>query len=365
MNRLDLFNLAKQPAPTPASPPVEGLRHGGSNGVDRDATSGDRKLAWQRALEQAQQSGFQSWFSPTTVQVRPPSARSSNSEPGSPHPWGVPLPAPLGRSGASGMGHGMESSSEGRTEATSVQVVARGGASGDSSEPSDAAVSGSSADSGKEPLGEQRMAPSRLAPQGTSLGTSGLARSLSLQLSTIVTIVDKPSDVLASTDSSNWASTAPLESAPSILVVGDVPQTRVGPTLVVSPPYGTQGSEVPAQESLVGNGEDAPEPVSVRIPPQGGATPALQEPIRLHAEWSEFGVRVWLGADADQPLPLSVITLHLQQWLSSQGERLVSLVCNGRTVWHDTIKTPINRASLPEFPSFQSNLPDLISRRPK
>ncbi len=54
------------------------------------------------------------------------------------------------------------------------------------------------------------------------------------------------------------------------------------------------------------------------------------EPVRLHAEWSEAGVKVWLGTDVDQLPNVPVLAQQVQQWLAGQGERLLALVCNGQ-----------------------------------
>ncbi len=60
------------------------------------------------------------------------------------------------------------------------------------------------------------------------------------------------------------------------------------------------------------------------------ATP--RDPIRLHADWSTDGVRLWLGMDASMGAALQSVTTHLQRWLSAQGVRLLSISCNGRLV---------------------------------
>ena len=59
---------------------------------------------------------------------------------------------------------------------------------------------------------------------------------------------------------------------------------------------------------------------------------ASPSPIRLHADWSEDGVRLWLGMDASCATDLPSITAHLQRWMSAQDVRLLSVVCNGRLV---------------------------------
>lgn len=75
------------------------------------------------------------------------------------------------------------------------------------------------------------------------------------------------------------------------------------------------------------------------FPAESTATPAdarllaERDPLRLHAQWSEQGVRIWLGADALTPAALAVVAERVRHWIGSRGERLLSLVCNGRTVF--------------------------------
>ena len=63
-----------------------------------------------------------------------------------------------------------------------------------------------------------------------------------------------------------------------------------------------------------------------------GAT-GERDVLRVHAEWSDAGVRVWLGADAQGLAAVDAVTRQLQQWLGSQGTRLLGVVCNGKEVW--------------------------------
>ena len=69
------------------------------------------------------------------------------------------------------------------------------------------------------------------------------------------------------------------------------------------------------------------------------------DPVRLHVEWSEEGVRVWLGADADQALPIPQIAQQLRHWFANRGETLIAMICNGETVWHDKMESVERGAS--------------------
>jgi hypothetical protein len=62
------------------------------------------------------------------------------------------------------------------------------------------------------------------------------------------------------------------------------------------------------------------------------ATAAAQEPIRVHADWSAEGVRIWLGVDAVMQDSLPAIQQQIQRWLTAQGVRLLGISCNGRSL---------------------------------
>lgn len=56
-------------------------------------------------------------------------------------------------------------------------------------------------------------------------------------------------------------------------------------------------------------------------------------PLRMHAEWTDEGVRLWLGADAASDVNPPQLMQQMMQWLGEQRVRLLSLVLNGRTVY--------------------------------
>jgi hypothetical protein len=83
------------------------------------------------------------------------------------------------------------------------------------------------------------------------------------------------------------------------------------------------------------------------------------EPVRVHAEWSKEGVRLYLGIDASALGSLQAVTLQLQAWLSAQGFRLRSISCNGRVITQepptaDTFQSELPSAELPRFPTARS-----------
>jgi hypothetical protein len=73
-----------------------------------------------------------------------------------------------------------------------------------------------------------------------------------------------------------------------------------------------------------------------QAPGAGGGDPAPREPVRWHAEWRENGLSLWVGVDGDPALQLTrlghLLLQELRPQLEARGARLVSLVCNGRTL---------------------------------
>lgn len=72
-------------------------------------------------------------------------------------------------------------------------------------------------------------------------------------------------------------------------------------------------------------------------------------PIRFHAEWSESGVRVWLGVDAEASRYVEHLIGQIQSWLEQQGTQLVALVCNGCATPHQrSIRQVYDERDLPD-----------------
>jgi hypothetical protein len=57
-----------------------------------------------------------------------------------------------------------------------------------------------------------------------------------------------------------------------------------------------------------------------------------RQALRLHAEWTDAGVRVWLGMDAAAAIHAAQLLKQLQRSLDASGCRLLSLTCNGHPV---------------------------------
>ena len=72
--------------------------------------------------------------------------------------------------------------------------------------------------------------------------------------------------------------------------------------------------------------------------PQEGAAgrSAADESVRVHVDWSEKGVRVWLGVDEPDSVALAqglrFLVPRLRSWLAAHGAPLRAVVCNGRRI---------------------------------
>jgi hypothetical protein len=94
-------------------------------------------------------------------------------------------------------------------------------------------------------------------------------------------------------------------------------------------------SELPVEVALQAHAPSRQSPAAL----EGGAKlppplvpDAPVESIRVHAEWSEDGVRLWVGVDADVLSSLDQITQQLQAWVAGRGLRLRALSCNGQAL---------------------------------
>lgn len=121
--------------------------------------------------------------------------------------------------------------------------------------------------------------------------------------------------------------------------------------------------EPPSEPS---HGDAAPDTADAEPSPAARRSTAPQaanenDPVRVHAEWSAAGVRVWLGAEAGALSAAHELAGQLQGWLANHGERLLGLICNGRAMTLPRSTPPHSSAtdvdaeapSLPIYPPIQ------------
>jgi hypothetical protein len=109
-------------------------------------------------------------------------------------------------------------------------------------------------------------------------------------------------------------------------------------------------SSVPGGAGGCASAEQPDAPAAPALPRHPApATP--RPPLRLHLEWSEDGVRAWLGVDLQRAGPIELVLPEVTQQLRTRcgaaGVRLRSLVCNGRPAWGEEAATPAADSDLP------------------
>ena len=65
----------------------------------------------------------------------------------------------------------------------------------------------------------------------------------------------------------------------------------------------------------------------------GRAAGADDAPVRIHIDWSQEGAHVWLGVDQQRLPSVTAMARQLEHWLRDGGVKLATLVCNGRTIY--------------------------------
>ena len=304
---------------TPAVPPAADKRS------EQPAAQASGE-GWHSAFEHALGSSFERWF-------QAPTARG-DSLPDSPRPAFAP-PAP--RSQPAGSLFGQKGAPAGAT-ASARTASSSSPARASSSRPAADPATFGAADS---------TATALSAPAPTTAGTAATP-----VLSSAMT------QALASTLGSLLQMTAVVDAGvPLQATVGAMATSQAATVRVSAAPGGAGEADVEADLGV----DDVPDPK-----PASTAATVERDPLRVHAEWSEAGVRVWLGADAQGLAAIDAVTRQLQQWLGSQGARLLGVVCNGKDVWprapganaaadtHSRLAAPSDARGLPVY--FQPDL---------
>jgi len=215
--------------------------------------------------------------------------------------------------------------------APAENVLSEAGVAGpsDGTAPSPAAVAASDsrpAQAVAQPQASAKTLPAAQAPGGAAALVTVAESSAECALPAGVAA---PSDIAFAMQASASLPTAMLDQLVTQLVDwrAAMPQTAE----LAMP----NGACIQLQAAMVAEpvleGEEPAAGVGTR--PQAEQAGEPMAPLRLHAEWSEQGVRIWLGADAQAGDSAPALAPQLVRWLAQQGVALLSLVCNGRTVY--------------------------------
>jgi hypothetical protein len=199
-----------------------------------------------------------------------------------------------------------------------------------------------------ESLGENGRAPASKAARGEAGEAPGAgAAAVPMPLAVQALPASALPHAVATTQVPGAAATAQMVSAlegmgpiAATTSVSGLPVTSPaiasGPGLAQQLPLNSLPANTIANGASPGSDRAKADPAATVQRGAAARVVAANEPIRLHADWSAEGVRLWLGMDAPAADALQAITLQLQRWLSAQGVRLLSISCNGRVVVEET-----------------------------
>jgi len=123
---------------------------------------------------------------------------------------------------------------------------------------------------------------------------------------------------------------------------------REAPALVPAP--GTAQPSAQASQSSEG-AAPAPRLAGPAIARWQGAAQA--QGMRMHAQWTEHGVQLWLGMDGSAQqigAQAQAVVYSLQRLLRDQGQSLSRVVCNGQVVFDAASSRAGAGRALHEFP---------------
>ncbi|USX18339.1 hypothetical protein NHH82_21010 [Oxalobacteraceae bacterium OTU3REALA1] len=311
-----------------------------AGGLDDAQAQALQRAAWLRAMEKSQAAGWldhallsgggatasvpaaPQLFSAPHHDLRPPSAApASDAEGGVRADAGAPgdtsAAATAGRwSAVDGAGDAA------RPPAATPRGAGKPGATGGSSTADTAGLAGAGRDAAATgaDMGATRWTPA--SPAGLATAAAAMASKGPAS----------PGALLAA------MSAAVREAAPALGIDVAAASLSVG----AAPPPGPGWAGALPGASWAGP-EAEPEAAGAAEAP--GAAPEAAEAdageqaaLRLHAEWLEHGVRVWIGADRRLELDAAGLTRlseQLQQYCRQQGAPLLALVCNGKRVAFD------------------------------
>lgn len=81
------------------------------------------------------------------------------------------------------------------------------------------------------------------------------------------------------------------------------------------------------------------------------------EAIRFHAEWSEEGLRLWLGIDSNANIDKAQLAKQLHDWVAKQNVQLLALIWNGEQLSKNMIAQILKDGNKPSASSQTSTKP--------
>ena len=85
----------------------------------------------------------------------------------------------------------------------------------------------------------------------------------------------------------------------------------------------------PTDTASLEKSESKENPASLEVTDKTEFLPEEHQAIRFHAEWSEEGLRLWLGIDSNANIDKAQLAKQLHDWVTKQNVQLLALIWNG------------------------------------
>ncbi|MES2036406.1 MAG: hypothetical protein V4495_01090 [Pseudomonadota bacterium] len=92
--------------------------------------------------------------------------------------------------------------------------------------------------------------------------------------------------------------------------------------------------------------------------------PEEHQAIRFHAEWSEEGLRLWLGINSNADIDKAQLTKQLHDWVAKQNVQLLALIWNGEQLPKNVIAQMLKEGVKPSASSLINSKPGDIENEP-
>ncbi|MFZ6778062.1 hypothetical protein ACO0LD_14620 [Undibacterium sp. Ji83W] len=106
------------------------------------------------------------------------------------------------------------------------------------------------------------------------------------------------------------------------------------------------------------------ESASAKAADNAESLPEEHQVIRFHAEWSEEGLRLWLGINSNANIDKAQLTKQLHDWVAKQNVQLLALIWNGEQLPKNVIAQMLKEGANPSASSLTNSKPSDVANAP-
>lgn len=103
------------------------------------------------------------------------------------------------------------------------------------------------------------------------------------------------------------------------------------------------------------------EPASAEVADKTEAVAEEHQAIRFHAEWSEEGLRLWLGINSNANIDKAELSKQLHHWVAKQNVQLLALTWNGEQLPKNVIAQMLKDGVKPSASSLTNSKPSDVA----